>query len=290
MTLDPFAVLVFPGLLSAIAFGFLYEGIMRKITARMHHRRGPPVWQPFFDWIKTMGKENITPSHANGFLMTLCPIASFAAAAAATVFIPVSSIYAVNFEGNIFVFAYFVLLSVVFLAIGGFATASPFGIIGSVREITQIISYELPFITSVVALGFLTNFTVSPLVSLAYPFATAGIILGVMGKLGLPPFHIPEAEQEIVEGPLTEYTGPRLGLFMLAKAALLWALVSFSAVILLGGGGVIDFFIESFIILFLLIFLKNIFSRLRISQAFKFYWMIAMPLIAIDLARIILGM
>lgn len=284
-----FSAMIFPGLLSAIVMGLLYEGISRKVSARIQHRRGPPIIQPFFDLIKTMSKENITPKAANGFLMTLCPIVSFAAAVSAILFVPVAGLPAIVFEGNIFVFLYFLLLSVVFMAIAGFATGSPFGVVGSMREIVQIISYELPFVISVISLGIMSSFTITSGIPFGYPFIMLGFILGIMGKLGLAPFHIPEAEQEIVEGPATEYTGPRLGMFQIAKATLLWVLISSASVMIFGAGGIIDFFIKSLVILLVLVFLKNIFARLRIGQAFRFYWLVVMPLVLIDLIRIIIG-
>ncbi len=289
MIWDIFSIIIFPGLFGAIIIGLLYEGLGRKITARMQHRRGPPIHQPFFDWIKTMTKENITPKAGNSFLMTLCPIVSLAAAVSAILFVPILGLPAIVFEGNIFVFLYFLLISVVFVAVAGFATGSPFGIIGSSREIIQIISYELPFIISLITLGFLTGFQITPFTAVYFPFTIFGFMLGIMGKLGLPPFHIPEAEQEIVAGPMTEFTGPRLGIFQLSHAALLWVLVSSATVMLFGGGTIIEFFIKSVIILLVLMFIKNIFSRAKINQAFKFYWLVVMPLVLIDLVRVLTG-
>ena len=290
MIWEIFSVFVFPGLLAAVFMGFIYEGVLRKITARMQHRIGPPIWQPFFDWIKTMTKENTTPKAGNGFLMTLCPIISFDSAMTAVLFVPIAGVPAITFEGNIFIFLYFLLQAVVFLAIAGFASGSPFGIIGSIREITQIVSYEFPFILSVITIGFFSAFAIEPFVSLEFPFAAVGFILGIMGKSGLAPFHIPEAEQEIVAGPITEYTGPRLGIVQLAKAALLWVSISSATVMLFGGGNILWFFAKSFIIILILAFLKNIFSRLRISQAFKLYWFVVMPLVLIDLVRALVGL
>ncbi|MBN2101544.1 MAG: NADH-quinone oxidoreductase subunit H [Candidatus Aenigmarchaeota archaeon] len=283
-----FSVLIFPGLLSAIIIGLLYEGIGRKITARMQHRRGPPIYQPFFDWIKTMTKENITPKAGNSFLMTLCPIVSFAAAVSAIIFVPVTG-FSIGFEGNVFVFLYFLLISVVFLAVAGFATGSPFGVIGSMREVMQIIAYELPFIISVITLGFISGFQIVAFSAFYLPFTVFGFMLGILGKLGLPPFHIPEAEQEIVEGPMTEYTGPRLGMFQLSHAALVWVLISSAVVMIFGGGNIIEFFIKSLLILIVLMFIKNVFSRAKINQAFKFYWLVVMPLVLIDLVRVLTG-
>jgi len=289
MLSEIFSIVFFPGLLSAIIIGLLYEGIGRKITARMQHRRGPPIYQPFFDWIKTMTKENVTPNAGNSFLMTLCPIVSFAAAVSAIAFVPVAGFNAIGFEGNVFVFLYFLLISVAFIAIAGFATGSPFGVIGSMREVIQIISYELPFIISVITLGFLSSFQISAMNVFYLPFTVFGFFAGILGKLGFPPFHIPEAEQEIVEGPMTEYTGPRLGMFQLSHAALLWVLISSASVMIFGGGNIIEFFIKSLLILIVLMFVKNVFSRAKINQAFKFYWLVVVPLVIIDLVRVLTG-
>lgn len=284
------SILVFPGLISAVMIGLIYEGITRKLTARIQSRKGPPLWQPFLDWIKIMTKENITPKQANGFLMTLCPVVSFASAVTAILFIPFPGFFHFEFQGNIFMFLYFLIISVAFLAISGFATASPFGVMGSLREIMQMISYEAPFVVSLITVAVIGSFYSMPFTAIFYPFSIFGFLLGIMGKLGWPPFHIPEAEQEIVEGPFTEYTGPRLGMIRLAKVTLLWVLVSSFVILYLGGGDIVVFFIKSILVIVILSVLKNIFSRLKINQAFRFYWLVVLPLVIIDLVRVLLGL
>lgn len=285
-----FQTLVFPGFLAAFFIGFLYLGIMRKVAAHMQHRIGPPIWQPFLDFLKLMSKENIKTRSSVGFLLTLCPIISFASVLTVIIFIPIAGFGLISFPGSVFVIIYFLVLSSAFLAIAGFATGNPFGSVGSIREITQMVSYEFPFIVSLVTIGLLTNFEVIPYFSLQFPFAFFAFLTGMLGKLSLPPFHIPEAEQEIVAGPLTEYSGPRLAMFELARAAGFWVLISLGAVFFLGAQSILTFAAYSACLLVLLIIFRAIFARLRISNAFRLCWFVIGPLAVIDLIRVMVGL
>lgn len=284
-----FHALVFPGFIAAFVIGFLYSGIMRKIAAHMHHRIGPPVWQPFLDFVKLMSKENILTRDSVGFLVTLCPIISFASMLTVIIFVPIAGFGMVSFQGSVFVVIYFLVMFSAFLALAGFATGNPFGSVGGIREITQLVSYEFPFIVSLITIGFLTGFEIVPYFALHFPFAFLAFLAGVLGKLSLPPFHIPEAEQEIVAGPFTEYSGPRLAMFELARATGFWVLISLGAVFFLGAGNLVMFIVNSLALLTVLIIFRVIFARLRISDAFRLYWFIIGPLAVIDLVRAFVG-
>jgi NADH-quinone oxidoreductase subunit H len=286
-----FQALVFPGFLAAFVIGFFYMGIMRKAAARMHNRVGPPLWQPFLDFFKLMSKENITTKNTMSSLATFCPLVSFAALLTVALFIPIAGASGiVPFEGSLFVVISFLVLSSVFLALSGFAAGSPFASIGGIRELTQLFAYEFPFIISMVTAGVFTGFRVVPFSSLAFPFALFAFFAGVLGKLSLPPFHIPEAEQEIVAGATTEYSGTRLALFELTKAAGFWVLISLGAVLFLGADGPLSFAAYSLGILAMLIIFRVIFARVQIAQAFRLYWFIIGPLAVIDLVRAIIGL
>ncbi|MEE9323552.1 MAG: complex I subunit 1 family protein [Candidatus Aenigmarchaeota archaeon] len=284
-----FQALVFPGFIAAFLIGFIYLGIARKVAAHMQHRIGPPVWQPFLDFVKLMSKENIQTKDSVGFLMTLCPIISFASMLTVIVFIPIAGFGLVSFEGSVFVVIYFMVMSSAFFALAGFATGNPFGSVGSIREITQLVSYEFPFVVSLITIGMLTGFQIVPYFSLHFPFAFFAFLTGVLGKLSLPPFHIPEADQEIVAGPLTEYSGPRLAMFELSKAAGFWVLISLGAVFFMGAGNLVMFAVNSLALLVILIIFRVVFARLRISNAFRLCWFIIGPLAIIDLVRVIVG-
>lgn len=284
-----FFLLVFPGLLAAAFFGLLYEGIARKITARMQSRIGPPVWQPFFDWVKLMSKENITPRNGVSFVMTICPVIAFASALSAVVFIPVTGYSPASFSGNMLVVIYLLVVYTLSFAVAGWASGSPLGSVGSIRELTLLLSYEFPFIVSLLTIGFMTGFTISPFLAWQLPLAFFAFLVSVIGSLSLPPFHVPDAEQEIVGGPLVEYSGPRLGMFSLAKAVKFWVLISLGTVMFLGGGTIEWFLIKSLALVILVSVAKTVFARLRIDQTFRLFWLVIGPLALIDLIRVMFG-
>jgi len=287
---EVFHFLVFPGLISAIIFGLLYEGILRKVTAHMHNRIGPPIWQPFLDFVKLMSKENITTKDSFGMIMTLAPVISFASALTVLMFLPVGGFTFLSFSGDIFIVIYMLIMAGVFFAVGGFATGNPFASVGSIREIIQIFAIEFPFVISMITVGFLMNFNLSPFFAWQFPFALFAFLVSLQGKLSLPPFHIQEAEQEIVAGPLTEYSGPRLAMHELAKGVMVWTMISLGSVLFLGATTILTFAINSLLLLFLVIVLRTIFGRLKINQSLRLFWFVIGPLAVIDLARVLLGL
>lgn len=284
-----FCLLVFPGLLAAGFFGLLYEGIARKLSARFQNRVGPPLFQPFFDWIKLMSKESVTPRNGVGFVMTLSPVIAFAAALSVVPFLPIAGISMAGFQGNLLMVIYLLILYAACLAMAGWASGSAYGSLGSIRGITQMFGYEFPFIVSLLTVGMLTGFTVSPFLAWRLPFATMAFMISIMASLSLPPFHVPEAEQEIVGGPLAEYSGPRLAMFSLAHAVKFWVLISLGVVMFLGGGPIEWFLVKSLALVAILAIAKNAFARLKIDQSFRLLWLGIAPLALIDLIRVIFG-
>jgi NADH-quinone oxidoreductase subunit H len=290
MLQEIFFLFVFPGLLSAGFFGLFYEGIARKVSARFQNRVGPPLWQPFLDWVKLMSKENITPRNGTGFVMTTCCVVAFAAPLAAMAFIPAAGLSLAYFPGNLLIVIYLLVIYTLSLSLAGWASGSPYGSMGSIREMTQMFGYEFPFIVSLFAVGVMTGFQVSPYLAWQMPFALLAFLISSMASLSFAPFHVPDAEQEIVGGPLAEYSGPRLGMFSLAHAIKFWAIVSLGAVMFLGGGPLEWFLLKSLGLVLFLSVAKNVFARLRIEQSFRLLWFGVAPLAVIDLLRAMFGM
>jgi len=288
MLIEIFQLLVFPGLLLAALIGFLYEGISRKLAARMQSRVGPPVWQPILDFFKLMMKENIKPKNAS-ILFTLVPVFAFSSIITVVFLVPIGGFSLISFQGNLIVAIYMIIFSSLLYALAGWASPSPFGTIGSIREITQLFAYEFPLIISLLTIGVLTQFTITPFLAWQFPLTIFAFLASLQGKLGLPPFHIQDAEQEIVAGPLTEYSGSRLALFSLARAIRLFVMISLGTVFLFGGGGLLLFFIKSLILLLLLTFVRSVFARIRIDQSLRLYWFVIGPLAVIDFVRALTG-
>jgi NADH-quinone oxidoreductase subunit H len=156
MLTEIFQLLVFPGLLFAALIGLLYEGILRKLSAHMHSRVGPPIWQPLLDFFKLMMKESIKPGRAT-LLFTLVPILAFSSVITVIFLVPIGGFQLINFPGNLLVAIYLLILTSLLYAIAGWASSSPFGSVGSIREITQLFAYEFPFIVSLLTIGILTG-------------------------------------------------------------------------------------------------------------------------------------
>lgn len=273
--------------LSGMALGLLYEGLDRKLAARMQNRIGPPVIQPFYDLLKLMYKENIEPESSVPNYTTFFTLVSFAASLLCVLFIPIAGYAFFSFPGDVIVLLYFLILSTASLALAGFSSTNPFSSVGSIRKIVLLIGYELPLILAVIAAaiasGSLTTSRLGP--GIALPFAFLAYVLASQARMSRPPFHIADAETEIVAGFQTEFSGSILAIQRLTHAIDLFVMVSLGVALFFGASGAAGFFAYSFLILFLLILLKVITGRLRIDQSLKLFWFVLTPLVMVDLIR-----
>jgi NADH-quinone oxidoreductase subunit H len=289
-----FSIIIYPGIIFILFFSLLYSGILRKLAARMQNRIGPPVWQPVFDLIKLLGKENIKPEQAKvGF--TMWPIVTVASVLMAGLLTPIAGEAALSTSGGLILLLYFFVFSSVAVLLSGLASANPFGVVGAIRELVQLVSYEFPFIVSLLVPAFFFR-TLSPMIvnsgQLAtgpliflYPLAGIAFFTSALAKCELPPFHIPNAHQEIVSGYSAEYTGVRLAFIELAYIIEMFVLLSLGIAFYLGGSfGFWDFLLKSMLLLILFTTIRVVFARLRIDQALKFYWLLGL-LALIDLLR-----
>ncbi|HSK10263.1 MAG TPA: NADH-quinone oxidoreductase subunit H [Vicinamibacterales bacterium] len=194
----------------------LIEGVMRKVKAIVHSRQGPPIVQPYLDLAKLLVKEDL--AGAPGAVARLAPPAAFACVLAAAFLVPFGVAPPAAAAGDLFVFVYLITLSSVCVMAAGLAHPSPFSHLGSSREMMMVITAEAVIVISLVALAVAGHGAVvgalapaglrlsSLVVLVCYLFAMQALL----GKL---PFDIPEAEQELMEGPFVEYSGPSLALF-----------------------------------------------------------------------------
>ena len=304
------AYFVFPGLLFASVFGLLFMGIDRKVTAHMQHRIGPPVWQEFIDFGKLLGKEDITPAAAQGVVFTLAPLIAMGAAITVMLLLPINSAQpALTSAADLIVIIYLLNIPAICVMLGGYSSASPFGAVGASRYVVQLFSYELIFIVTVLTAAVkVGSLSIGDIITyqahngwLAFklPLATAAIVVAAQAKLLRVPFDIPEAESEIVHGPFTEYSGPKLGLMRLAYAIELFAVAGLITALFFGGPvahtiagvqipGVVSFLIKTFAIVLFTTNIRNIAARLRIDQAMKFFWTIIALIAIVNLIIVVL--
>ena len=203
----------------ALLLSPLLEGIMRKLRARIHSRIGPPILQPYYDLLKLMGKENLrTGDPWSGFATIL----ALASTLTAGLLIPLGGEAALAGAGDLLVFLYFVGISAVAVIFMGMVSRSPYGFLGSSREMMIYLTVEpVLFITLITAAVHarslrlydlvLRNHAMGPQISMV--IAALAYFLVLQAQLGRLPFDIAEAETEIMGGPSIEIGGAKLALF-----------------------------------------------------------------------------
>jgi formate hydrogenlyase subunit 4 len=321
-------VLVFPGFLFCFLTGLLLAGIDRKLVARMQKRVGPPILQPFYDFFKLCGKETIVPAAANRTVFLIAPLVGLAGLVVLQLFIPVFRFSAFSNVADIIVILYLLLIPALSIIIGGASTGSPYAGVGLSREMVTVLSCELPLVLVLLAVGKKVGaatgtglcFSLTEIVryqmangSLLWRLsmipAAVAFLMVIPGETGSHPFDAAEAETEICEGMLAEYSGAPLGVYKLSHAVKLLTMTSLFVMLFLGGvGGKIEYLVAamglgggaagalvmllSVIVLFLLCVLITavaislvhaVTARLKIEQIFKYYWTVVAALALVSL-------
>ncbi len=295
-----FWFLIFPGFLFTAIVGLLLTWVDRKVTARIQWRVGPPWYQPFADFLKLLSKETLVPKGASRSVFLLAPILSISAITLTAVML-----FYINFNptqsfvGDIIVLIYLLAIPPIATIIGASASKNPLSSIGASREMTLYFGYELPFLSAILIPVIKTNGLIrigdivlyqqnyGPLI-----YSVSGVltfiitIICIQAKLGYVPFDIAEAEQELMAGVYTEYSGFALALFKLSKAMMLFILPCLGITLFWGGLANWSAIPKFLLLLTLIILIKNTNPRLRIDQALRFFWLGLFPIaiIAIVLA------
>jgi NADH-quinone oxidoreductase subunit H len=298
-----FWILVFPGFLFTLIVGLLLSWVVRKVSALVQWRVGPPLLQPLFDVIKLMGKEILIPKEANRGVFIMAPIAAMAAIMLLSAMLwRITIAPSQIFVGDVIVAIYLMTLPSLALILGSSASASPHAAIGTSREMKLILAYELPLVMALVVVIIKTGGQISlaeiaqskPIFSISGAIAFLVSLLTVQAKLGFVPFDIAEAESEIASGVMMEYSGATLAIWKITQAMMLAALPLFLVMVFLGGFGMtaVTFaagIAKYILVVVLLILIKNTNPRLRIDQAMKFFWVYCGLGMAVAVAMAIIG-
>jgi len=198
------ALLFFPGGLFLLASGLVYEWADRKLVAQYQNRIGPRWFQPLADIFKLLAKEEIIPEGVHRGLFIGLPVVAVAGALTAALYVPLFGVEpAYSFRGDLIVTLY--LLSVMSLCMGlaGANTMDRFSLIGATRTITQLFSYEAPFLLALLGPAIITGTWQIDRINanagsglwfiVTQPVGFLVALIGLMGKLELPPFDAPEA-------------------------------------------------------------------------------------------------
>jgi NADH-quinone oxidoreductase subunit H len=292
----------------------LISVLERKILGRMQNRYGPNrvgpfgLFQPIADGIKMLIKEDVVPERADKLVHFLAPILIAAAAILALGVIPYGrNMTPFTIDGGILFF--FAVGSTNELAVfmAGWGSNNKFSMLGAMRAIAQMISYELPLIITVLpvvmivgalnpdmivaaqdgyALGFVPRwFVFTPWGAVAFIlFFVSGLV-----ESNRTPFDVPEGESEIVAGHMTEYSGFKYATFFLAEYIGMFAISGLGVTVFLGGWhaplsilefvpSYVWFFAKLSILLFVYIWVRGTLPRTRVDQIMNFAWKFMLPM------------
>lgn len=298
-----FWILVFPGFVFTAFVGLVASWIVRKVSALVQWRVGPPFYQPFVDVVKLVGKEILVPQSAQRTVFLMAPIIAMASVLLLSTMLWRIAIDPTKvFVGDIIVAIYLMVLPSLALILGASASASPHAAVGTSREMKLVMAYELPlvlaFIVVIIKTGGQLSLAViaqhTPVLSVSGAIAFLASLLAVQAKLGFVPFDIAEAETELGGGVLMEYSGALLALWKIAQAMMLVALPLFLVMVFLGGFGTAGMALwagigKYVLVLVLVILIKNTNPRVRIDQAMKFFWVYCGLTLAAAVALAIVG-
>lgn len=303
--------------------GFLFSGIDRKLVARMQSRVGPPIRQPFLDFIKLCGKEDIIPHDATAWLFKFAPVLALASTMTVMLYIPIGFTPIFAYFGDLILIIYLLTLASLAVYIGASSSSSLFAALGAQRKLVMLISCKVPLAILIFGLAWRINplvdvpfsliaFSQVNLWTMAGPLTFIGVAMlfftflcSIPGELGAGPFEITKAKTEIAGGTLVEYSGRSLATFKLAEAINMIAISSLAVALffpmslseIVGIDGVVSgilldslfHILKIFLIFFVSIsVVRTVMARLKITQAVRFYWFGVTPFALIGLMFIMI--
>ena len=266
----------------------LFQGVLRKITARIQSRKGPPLAQPYFDLLKLLGKEDIE-SGETPVMQRFAAYLSLAILLTAACLIPMGFAAPMNGAGDVILLVYLLTLSGISTLLAGLAAGSTYSLLGISREMMSMISLEPLLVIALLAgavhahslrLDSVLNGSVYATQGVAW----SGVLLLIVMLLSFQafvqrvPFDISEAETELMEGPLMEYSGPKLALFKYAQMAKLvvYSVLFVALFVPIGSSlsfplGWLLFWAKVFLLVLLVTVVAATHARYRIDQAIRFF-------------------
>ena len=271
----------------------------RKVAGRIQRRPGPlhvgwqGTLQTVADAIKLLSKELIVPQEANKFMYLLAPILVFAPILSAFIVVPLSQ-HGIIRDLNVGFLLVFSLTNISFIGIfvAGWSSNSKYALLGSMRAVAQNISYEIPLLLATMGVVMSAQSMRTTEIVMAQdktwfifvqPLAFLIFFCASLAEANRAPFDIPEAESELVAGFHTEYSGMRFALFFLGEYTAIFVSSTIAATLFLGGWhgpllpGPVWLLLKAYALVFVVIWIRWTFPRLRSDQLMNFAWKVLIP-------------
>jgi NADH-quinone oxidoreductase subunit H len=305
-------------LLLTVPTAFIIIYLELKMIALMQLRIGPNrvgpagIFQSAIHGFKVLGKEDVTPDHADRPIFTLAPWMVFMAAAMSMLVIPFAP-GLVAFDSEISVVYFFAIigLSVVGLLVAGWASYNKYSLLGGLRSAAQMVSYEIPLTLSIVGVVILTgtlSFTQIIEWQRLHGWAVIWQLVGFpvfyiasTAEINRTPFDLVEADSEIVAGFATEYSGMRFGFFFFAEYVALFIMSGILVTLFFGGWlapwpfpaqlsglvgslyGLFWFILKTYIFVLISIWARATLPRIRVDQLMGMAWKALLPIALVNL-------
>jgi len=265
----------------ALVVGVFFLGLARKIMARIHWRYGPPLIQPVIDMIRLFYQKSVS----HGRMFDLGIIISLAGSIVVILFLPFGRICPLSSSGGLLVILYMMLLAPLGIALSAGQGANPNISIGISRKLILSLGYEVPLL--LVLLAVMTRYKTISIMEVvsaqqstgwalfSWPLFLSGLsyFLILPAILGIRPFDVSSAPQEISSGTMVEYGGKYLALATIEHAFILFISIAlFVNLFLAGATNPIIFFAKMLVVFVLGLFIHAVFPRFRIEQAIKYLW------------------
>lgn len=273
---------LFPGLLFAVPAGWFFVWAEHKAVARAQRRIGPPLLQPFWDFVKLCGKRTPARRGLEADLLRLYPAVSVIALIGALALLPVCQSATSGFSGDFVLMVALLELPSICFILAGFTSGSIYGQIGAIREAVLSVANNVVLLLGIVTIAvtahsFHLTELAGPSLNPGHWIGVLAIFLTIPAKLRLNPFSTSAAEQEIYSGPLTEYAGAALGLWELAHALEWLTLTGLVSVLVLPASlawwiYAPAFFLCCFAQVLVLSLVAAATARLTLQRSINFYW------------------
>ncbi len=274
----------------------------RKVVGRMQNRWGPNrvgifgLLQPIADGIKMLTKEDIVPQDADKVTHFLAPVMVVIPALLVFSVIPFGrGMTAVNLNVGLLFFLAISTLTTIAIFMGSWGSRNKFSLLGGMRAVAQMVSYEIPMVMSVVpvilATGTLSTVSIveAQLGGKWFIFTPWGFFAAIVfflcgvAEVNRTPFDLPEGESEIIAGFHTEYSGMKFALFYMAEFMSAFAISGLTVTLFLGGWGgpVLPswawFLLKTYALIFIMIWFRGTLPRFRVDQLMGFAWKLLLP-------------
>jgi NADH-quinone oxidoreductase subunit H len=308
--------------MGAFAFSTWLE---RKGLARIQNRPGPNrvgifgLLQPVADGIKMLFKEDIVPDRSDKLFHFLAPVLLMMPAMVGIGFLPLGDgLNSLPFDSAILFFFAVGSMNTIAVFMAGWSSRNKYSLLGGMRAVAQMISYEIPLVLSAVTVimiaGSLNGQEIVASQQLSgwigsgniiqeffgqilgwhifKPWGFAGFIfffIAALAEANRSPFDLPEADSEIIAGHLTEYSGFKYAIFFIAEYISAFAISGIAVTLFLGGwsgpllSGLPWFIIKLFSLFAVMIWIRGTLPRLRVDQLMGYAWKFLMPLAIINI-------